>query len=48
MSRVVLIQMSFYQFDNRYMLDCIARHHGVFRGVAIVDETKPDVSDTMK
>ncbi|MEO6787185.1 MAG: amidohydrolase family protein [Chthoniobacteraceae bacterium] len=47
-SRVVLIQMSFYQFDNRYMLDCIARHRGVFRGVAIVDETKPDVCNTMK
>ncbi len=46
--RVVLIQMSFYQFDNRYMLDCITRHPGVFRGVAIVDETKADVCDTMK
>jgi predicted TIM-barrel fold metal-dependent hydrolase len=44
----VLIQMSFYQFDNRYMLEAIARHRGTFRGVAIVDETKPDVRDTMK
>jgi len=47
-SRVVLIQMSFYKFDNRYMLEAIARRPGTFRGVAIVDETKPDVSDTMK
>jgi predicted TIM-barrel fold metal-dependent hydrolase len=47
-SRVVLIQMSFYTFDNRYMLDSIARHPGTFRGVAIVDETKADVCDTMK
>ena len=47
-NRVVLIQMSFYKFDNRYMLDAIARHRGVFRGVAIVDETKPDVCATMK
>ena len=47
-SRVVLIQMSFYKFDNRYMLEAIARHPGVFRGVAIVDETKADVCDTMK
>ena len=47
-SRVVLIQMSFYKTDNRYMLEAIARHPGVFRGVAIVDETKPDVCDTMK
>jgi len=46
--RIVLIQMSFYQFDNRYMLDAIARHPGVFRGVGIVDETKPNVRNTMK
>ena len=47
-SRVVLIQMSFYKTDNRYMLEAIARHPGVFRGVAIVDETKAGVCDTMK
>ena len=47
-SRVVLIQMSFYTFDNSYMLDCIARHRGVFRGVAIVDERKADVCATMR
>jgi predicted TIM-barrel fold metal-dependent hydrolase len=47
-SRVVLIQMSFYTTDNSYMLDCIARRPGTFRGVAIVDETKPDVCATMK
>lgn len=47
-SRVVLIQMSFYQFDNRYMLDMIAKHRGTFVGVGIVDESKPDVSETMK
>ena len=47
-SRVVLIQMNFYEFDNRYMLDAIAQHHGVFRGVGIVDERKSNVRDTMK
>ena len=47
-SHVVLIQMSFYTTDNSYMLDCIARHRGVFRGVAIVDEAKADVCATMK
>jgi predicted TIM-barrel fold metal-dependent hydrolase len=47
-NRVVLIQMSFYQFDNRYMTDMIAKHRDVFRGVGIVDETKADVTDTMK
>lgn len=47
-SRVVLIQMSFYKYDNRYMLDVMKTHPGIFSGVAIVDETKPDVVDTMK
>ncbi len=47
-TRVVLIQMSFYKTDNRYMLHAIERHPGVFSGVAIVDETKGDVCDTMK
>lgn len=47
-NRVVLIQMSFYKFDNRYMLEAIAQHPGVFSGVAIVDDTKADVCDTMK
>jgi len=42
--RVVLIQMSFYGFDNSYMLDCMKRHPGAFGGVAVVDWTaaKPD------
>ena len=41
-ARVVLIQMSFYGNDNSYMLDAIARHKGVFSGVARVDqEQKP-------
>jgi predicted TIM-barrel fold metal-dependent hydrolase len=35
--RIVLIQMSFYEFDNRYMLDVLRRFPGVFAGVAIVD-----------
>jgi len=35
--RVNLIQMSFYRFDNSYMLDAIERHPGVFVGTAIVD-----------
>lgn len=46
--RIVLIQMSFYKYDNSYMLDSMARFPGVFGGVAIVDETKPDVVDTMQ
>lgn len=47
-ARIVLIQMSYYGFDNRYMLDCMAAHPGVFGGVAIVDPEQPDVADTMR
>lgn len=37
-SRTTLIQMSFYGFDNSYMLDAIKQHPGVFSGVAVIDE----------
>ncbi len=47
-SRIVLIQMSFYKYDNSYMLDMMAQHKGVFSGVAIVDESKADACETMK
>ena len=40
-NRVVLIQMSYYQFDNSYMLDTIRKQPKVFRGVAIVDWNGP-------
>ncbi len=46
-SRIVLIQMSFYGFDNRYMLDTIERFPGVFAGVAVIDEDDDPVA-TMK
>lgn len=35
--RIVLIQMSWYRFDNSYMLDSMERFPGVFGGVGIVD-----------
>jgi len=43
-TRVVLIQMSFYRFDNRYMLSAMLQFPGVFSGVAVIDENaaKPD------
>jgi predicted TIM-barrel fold metal-dependent hydrolase len=43
-NRVVLIQMSYYRFDNSYMLDTIRQQPKVFRGVAIVDwnSNQPD------
>ena len=46
--RVVLIQMSFYRFDNRYLLDSMRRFPGVFSGVGIVDETAPRPRDRVR
>jgi predicted TIM-barrel fold metal-dependent hydrolase len=46
--RVVLIQMSFYGFDNSYMLECIAAHPGVLAGVAIIDHDRADVATTLR
>jgi predicted TIM-barrel fold metal-dependent hydrolase len=40
--RIVLIQMSYYRFDNSYMLDMMKKHQGVFSGVAVIDpEAEP-------
>jgi predicted TIM-barrel fold metal-dependent hydrolase len=36
-SRINLIQMSFYGFDNRYMLDMIGLHRDIFVGTAVID-----------
>src|SRR5271163_3930334 len=35
--RINLIQMSYYGFDNSYMLDMIAGHKDVFSGTAVID-----------
>lgn len=47
-TRVVLIQMSFYRFDNRYMLDAMRRFPGVFSGVGIVDDSAGRPQDAMR
>lgn len=47
-TRVVLIQMSFYRFDNRYMLDAMRRFPGVFAGVGIVDDSAARPQDAMR
>jgi len=36
-TRAVLIQMSFYGYDNSYMLHVIAEQPDVYRGVAVID-----------
>ena len=46
--RTVLIQMSFYGFDNSYMLDMMRAHAGRFSGVGIVDATAADPAAAMK
>lgn len=45
--RVVLIQMSYYGFDNSYMLDVIARWPETFRGVAVLDHTRADIGEEL-
>ena len=35
--RVVLVQMSYYGADNRYMLETMAEQPGVFAGIGVVD-----------
>jgi predicted TIM-barrel fold metal-dependent hydrolase len=46
-NRVNLIQMSFYGFDNRYMLDMIQMHKGVFVGTAVIDPHAKNVAQQM-
>jgi predicted TIM-barrel fold metal-dependent hydrolase len=46
--RVNLIQMSFYQFDNRYMLDMIKLYPDRFVGTAIVDPLGADPGKAME
>src|SRR5437016_231002 len=36
-TRINLIQMSYYGFDNSYMTDMIALHKDVFAGTAVID-----------
>lgn len=45
--RIVLIQMSFYGFNNAYMLEVMRQHPGVFSGVAIVDATGESPQEEM-
>ena len=46
-NRIVLIQMSYYQFDNTYMLDVMEAYPGVFSGIAIVDWKAERPDETM-
>lgn len=47
--RVVLIQHSFFHlWDNGYILDAIRRRPKLFRGVGMIDDTKPGAGAEMK
>lgn len=45
--RINLIQMSFYGFDNAYMLDMIAKHPDVFVGTAVINPLGKDPASEM-
>jgi predicted TIM-barrel fold metal-dependent hydrolase len=46
-NRINLIQMSFYGFDNSYMLDMIAKYPDVFVGTAVIDPRGKDPAREM-
>jgi predicted TIM-barrel fold metal-dependent hydrolase len=46
-NRVVLIQMSFYGYDNSYMTDTIAKFPGTFSGVAVIEQDIGDPTEAM-
>ncbi|MEZ6044838.1 MAG: amidohydrolase family protein [Planctomycetaceae bacterium] len=46
--KTVLIQMSFYGYDNSYMLDMIRKYPGKFAGVAVVDQDTDRVDLEMR
>jgi len=45
--RIALVQMSFYGFDNSFMLDTMRSFPGTFAGIGIVDESAPEMEATM-
>ena len=45
--RINLIQMSFYGFDNSYMLDAIAKFPKVFAGTAVINPLGPNPAGEM-
>ena len=46
--RIVLVQMSYYWDDNRYMLDVMREYQGVFSGIAIIDPEAARPDDEMR
>ena len=46
-NRIVLIQMSFYGFDNSYMLEVIENHPSIFSGIAVVNHNMGNLESEM-
>ncbi len=46
--RIVLVQISYFRFDNRYLVDVIRRQPEVFAGIAMVDWTAPAPDEAMR
>ena len=46
--RVVLVQMSYYGFDNSYMLDVMNTYAGIFSGIAVIDIQAERPDDEMR
>lgn len=46
--RVVLVQMSYYRYDNSYMLDVMRDYEGVFSGIAVIDPEAQRPDDEMR
>jgi predicted TIM-barrel fold metal-dependent hydrolase len=47
-SRIVLVQMSYYGFDNSYMLDAMRAAPQTFRGIAVIDPGSTDLETKMR
>jgi predicted TIM-barrel fold metal-dependent hydrolase len=47
-NRIVLVQISYYRFDNRYLLDAIRARPETFCGIAMVDWNSPRPDDAMR
>ena len=47
-SRIVLVQMSFYHQDHRFLLESMERYPGVFSGVGLVDPELPRPAEEMR
>ena len=46
--RIVLVQMRYYLFDNRYMLDVMREYEGTFSGIAMIDPEAARPDDEMR